>query len=248
MFCIPNTCYRACIFFHSMIHTSSDFAHFALLNFPQRYIAHSLREEFKSSQILSSIIRLNCTLRDIIVKRPRIFFNAFIVRVTRFEVWTWRMMKKNRGVLPSFLFGLYHPQRRIVTGSRNAGPGMNAFPGSQTSLSLSLSLFLSLSRSKLYRSIRFSCYTLAGQKTRESESPGFLWEIRYGSINLTGLVISSSSCSERWHILREDSPILLLDLDLDNMLLIVIDCLLINVCLDYFNEWGFEYGKVCNMD
>ena len=156
-------------------------------------------EDFKSSQtsIRSSVILLNCTLRNIIVFF--FFFRTRTMHRTRnrglnVEDDEKRRSRKNRGVPPSFLFGLYHPQRRIVTGSRNAGPGMNTFPGSPG---------LSLSRSKLYRSIRLSCYTLVGQKHEKVRVLAFFE--KFVMVQLTWRAGDIVSPCFEWYILRGDN-------------------------------------------
>lgn len=65
--------------------------------------------------------------------------------------------EKNEGFFPRS-YSIYHPQRRIP----NVGPGMKRVPG-----------IPGFSFSKLYRPIRFSCYTLIGQKHEKARASAF---------------------------------------------------------------------------
>lgn len=90
---------------------------------------------------------------------------------------------EERGVLPSFLFHL-PPTEADRHRIRNAGPGMNVSPGSHASLP----------RSKLYRSIRFSCYTVAKQKHEKVRALAFLE--KFVMVQLTrwvGNIVSSDA-------------------------------------------------------
>lgn len=90
---------------------------------------------------------------------------------------------EERGVLPSFLFHL-PPTEADRHRIRNAGPGMNVSPRSHASLP----------RSKLYRSIRFSCYTVAKQKHEKVRALAFLE--KFVMVQLTrwvGNIVSSDA-------------------------------------------------------